>query len=88
MADTPERKLAFEGPNNPDRGYTCRAWYLEGKPDALVEILKAGEVVRSFLFPAYKIYNIQAHFSDIVDSELANNDLGYRQAAWTGIGPI
>jgi hypothetical protein len=83
-------KVAFEGPNTPDRGYTMRVSYLKppANADALVEVMKDGEKVREFLFPAYKIYNLQAHFSEIVDSEIEKNDNGYRQAAWTGIGPV
>lgn len=79
--------LAFEGPNPPDRGYTIRASYLE-KPhnsDALIEIMKDNKPIRNFLFPAYKIYNLQAHFRDIVDGELINSSKGYEMAAWDGI---
>jgi hypothetical protein len=79
------KSVAFEGPKTPDRGYTCRASYLKEGGDALIEIFKYGIVVRSFLFPAYKIYNIQAHFKDIVDSEIEKNTAGYEAAAWNGI---
>jgi hypothetical protein len=41
-----------------------------------------------FLYPAYKIYNIAAHFEEIVDGELEGNDGGYRAASWNGITPI
>lgn len=67
--------VAFEGPKEPDRGYTVRASYLKephaGK--ALIEVLKDRQVVRHFLFPAYKIWNIAAHFKDIVDGEIENS---------------
>lgn len=79
--------VAFEGPDPSDRGYTIRASYLE-KPnggDALIEIMKDGQHLRRFLFPAYKIYNLQAHFRDIVDGEIANSASGYRMASWDGI---
>ena len=77
-------KLAFES-KQPDRGFTVKASYLlEPKGDALIEIFKDGELLRWFLFPAYKVWNIAAHFSDIVDSELAGNKQGYDAAAWTG----
>ena len=80
-------KVAFENLDKPDRGYAVRATYT--KPphngDALIEIFRHGEVLRRFLFPAYKIYNIAAHFTDIVDGELENNPSGYRMAAWDGI---
>lgn len=74
-----------------DRGYNVKAWYLkntpESKGDALIEISFGGKVIRGFLFPAYKIWNIAAHFADIVDGELVKSDVGYRMAAWNGIGP-
>lgn len=61
--------IAFE--TDADRGYTARASYLkEPRDEALVEIFKDGTFVRSFHFPAYKIWNIAAHFSDLVDSEI------------------
>lgn len=59
--------IAFKGPNTPDRGYTVRASYLKEplSADALIEVMRYGEIVQSFVFPAYKIYNIQAHFGEI-----------------------
>lgn len=71
-----------------DRGYNVKAWYLtdteNSKGDALIEICKDNVLVRQFLFPSYKIWNISAHFSDIVDGEIANSTKGYEMAAWTG----
>jgi len=69
-----------------DRGFNVKAWW--GKPedksgDALVEITKNGKLYREFKWPAYKIFNIAAHFSDIVDGELekTNDKLsGYKIA--------
>lgn len=80
-------KVAFEGPNTPDRGYTIRASYLKAprNGDALIEVMKDGATIRRFLFPAYKIYNLQAHFSDIVDGEIEKSARGYEMAAWNGI---
>lgn len=73
-----------------DRGFNVKAWYIEDteteKGDALIEIRKDDKLLREFLFPAYKIYNIAAHFKDIVDSELAKNTNGYGVAASTGLG--
>jgi hypothetical protein len=79
-------KIAFES-KEPTHGYTVKASYLKGeqKSDALVEIMKDGNVVRYFLFPAYKVWNIAAHFEDIVQSEIGNNMDGYEEAAATGI---
>lgn len=50
----------------PDRGYVAEAWCFEG-PDALILIRKAGAVVRKILYPAYRIWNVGAHFSEYVD---------------------
>jgi hypothetical protein len=80
-------KLAFEGPKTPDRGYTMSAHYLnEPKGDALILIFKDGVQVREFLYPAYKIYNLQAHFREIVDSEISRTTDGYEIAGSTGFG--
>lgn len=77
--------IAFES-KQPDRGYTVKASYLtHPKSDALVEIFKDGLPLRAFLFPAYKVWNIAAHFGDIVDGEIAGNASGYEMAAWDGI---
>ena len=70
-----------------DRGFRVRAWYLKEKPNALVKITKNdGKLHRRFKWPAYKIFNIAAHFQDIVDGELekTNDKLsGYRIAGST-----
>lgn len=77
-------KVAFESRSS-DRGYTVRADYCKSPAgDALVQIFKDGELVRRFLFPAYKVFNIAAHFSDIVSSEIEKNEAGYQMAAWDG----
>lgn len=80
-------KIAFKGPPEPDRGYTVRASYLKepNKGDALIEIFKEGQLHRKFVFPAYKIWNIAAHFKDIVDGEIENSMSGYKMATWNGI---
>ena len=72
-----------------DRGFRVRAWYLKEKPNdiqsnALVKITKNnGKLYRRFKWPAYKIFNIAAHFKDIVDGELEKTSdklSGYRIA--------
>ena len=74
-----------------DRGFNVKAWYLENtetsKGDALIEVRYEGVLIREFLFPAYKIWNIAAHFKDIVDGELSKDekDKGYKIAASTGL---
>lgn len=75
----------FEGPKVPYRGFTCRAKDKDdGSGNAIVEVLFEKNVVRSFEWPTYKVWNILAHFNEIVDSEIAKNADGYRLAAWTG----
>jgi hypothetical protein len=75
-----------------DRDFNVKAWYLENteesKGDALIEIRYNNELLRQFLFPAYKIWNIAAHFGDIVDGELSKDDKerGYAIAASNGLG--
>ncbi len=72
------------------RDFNVRAWYLKdtvgSKGDALIEVRYRDKLIRQFLFPAYKIWNIAAHFSDIVDGELSKDDRerGYAMAASTG----
>ena len=72
--------------SEPDRGFTVKAFYLcePNNGDALIEVYREGEPYRRFLFPAYKIWNIAAHFSDIVDGEIAGDFSGYDLAGWTG----
>lgn len=78
--------IAFES-KEPDRGYTVRASYLKEprKQDALIEIFRDAKPLRAFYFPAYKVWNIAAHFRDIVDGEIGGNGSGYQMAAWDGI---
>lgn len=65
MSEIVKDKTAFEGNHS---GLHFAAWYLtEPKGDALVEITRDGEMVKSFLWPAYKIWNIAAHAEDIAE---------------------
>lgn len=81
--------IAYDNAREPYRGFSCRASYLKEphQGDALIEIFREEKLVRKFLYPAYKIYNILAHFNDIVDGELEGHDGGYRAASWNGITP-
>jgi len=64
-----------------DRGFNVKAWYLnDDSGNALVKITKDGKLHRKFNWPAYKIFNISAHFEDIVDGELKDNLSGYEIA--------
>ncbi len=71
----------------PDRGFVFAAWdLLDNKGNALIEVERDGKIIRTFTFPAYKVWNIPAHASDIIESELAKNDEGYRIAGSDGLG--
>lgn len=81
-------KEAFAS-KEPERGFTVRAFYLsEPRGEALVEIEREGQPYRRFLWPAYKVWNIAAHFSDIVSGEIEGNFSGYDAAGWTGFTVI
>jgi hypothetical protein len=69
-----------------DRGFVFKAWKTDSKGDALIEIERDGKIIRSFIFPAYKVWNISAHASDIIESELNKNIDGYRIAGSDGLG--
>lgn len=65
---------------HPDRGYFAEAWSNgDSNPSATVRILRSiplaagpevSQIVREFYFPAYRVFNIAAHLSEIVDSEI------------------
>jgi hypothetical protein len=82
MAEITNEKLAFEVE---DRGFKIRAFWGDG-PDARIEIIREGQPYKTFTYPAYKIFNLAAHFEDIVDSELRHDDEGYKIAGSTGFG--
>jgi hypothetical protein len=76
--------IAFEGDT---RGYHFKATYLtEPKGESLIEISKDGKIVRKFLFPSYKIWNISAHADDIIDGLEKENDSGLFIAGSNGLG--
>lgn len=62
-------ELAFQ---KKDRGFGVSAWYdADDKcQDAIIEITRDGQPLRSFTYPAYRIWNIAAHFRDMVDDFL------------------
>jgi hypothetical protein len=76
--------------NISDSGYNVKAWYLKDtdteKGDALIEIKKDGSIIRKFIFPGYKIWNIAAHFHNIINSEEEKNTEGYQIACSDGLG--
>ncbi len=70
-----------------DRGFNLKAWYLEDGNSKVI-ITQNGEPFKEFLYPSYKIFNIAAHFSDIIDGELSetDKDRGYEIAGSDGLG--
>lgn len=80
MTEIVRDKVAFECEA---RGLKFTATYLtEPKGDALIEITRNGEMVKSLLWPAYKIWNIAAHADDIA----ADIEDGLATAGATGFG--
>lgn len=80
MSQYVKDRIAFE---SDARGLHFVAWYLiEPNGEALVEITKDGQAVKSFLWPAYKIWNIAAHVDDIA----ADLNEGLSVAGSTGFG--
>jgi hypothetical protein len=78
--------LIFES-KTPDRGFTIRASSLKepNTKDALIEVFRNGEKVRQFTWPSYKVWNLAAHFGEIVSGEIEGHLDGYAQAGWDGI---
>lgn len=75
-------KLAFKVEH---KGFTAEAFWGAG-PDARVVVTRDGQPYKEFTYPAYKIFNIQAHWQDIVEGELCGSDEGYRQAGSDFLG--
>lgn len=70
-----------------EEGYRFVATHLaEPAGDDLIEIFKGTELVRAFLWPGYKIWNIAAHASDIIQSLNEGNSDGLYIAGSTGFG--
>ena len=68
-----EMKMAFDIEN---RGYHIRAYWDESSA-AKVTIHKGDELFKEFGYPAYKIFNLAAHFSDIVDGITSCDGVGH-----------
>jgi hypothetical protein len=69
-----------------EKNYTFECWYLkEPSGEALIRITKDDKVVREFLFPSYKIYNITAHADDIIKGLENESDEGLRIAGSDGL---
>ena len=55
-----------------DRGYRIRAYWGKSS-DAKITIHKGKELYKKFEYPSYKIFNLAAHFADIVDGIVEEN---------------
>ncbi len=76
-------KIAFDIEN---RGYRIRAYWDEAS-DAKVTIHKGDELFKEFEYPAYKIFNLAAHFPDIVDGIISDEiEKGFAIAGSDGLG--
>lgn len=51
------------------RGFTIRAYYRPG-PNATIIIKDQGAPFREFEYPAYRIWNLSAHFGEMIDHYL------------------
>lgn len=56
-----------------DRGFTVRAWYGSGQ-NARIEVLRDGQPFREFVYPNYRIWNIAAHFGEMVDDFMESEE--------------
>ena len=63
-------KLAYDTSERPYRGCHLRASYLKAphEQNALIEFFHDGKCVKRFTYPAYRIYNLTAHFDEMADS--------------------
>jgi hypothetical protein len=69
--------VAYDTSEEPYRGFHVRASYLKAPKDrdAWIEIYRLGSVWRSYYYPAYRIYNIAAHFTDMVDGQIMREEM-------------
>ena len=76
--------VIFDTNKEPYRGWWVRATEAD-EGDALIEVFREQEPVRSFRYPAYRVWNIVAHFREIVDGELEDSAAGYDAAHSNGL---
>jgi hypothetical protein len=75
-----ESKQAFRVEH---KGFIADGFWGEGA-DGRVVVTKDGQKIFEFTYPAYKIFNIAAHWTDIIDGELAGTGEGWLKAGWAG----
>ena len=80
MSDIVRDEVVFECDAG---GYHFVATYLHApKGEALIEISKEGTLIKSMLWPAYKVWNVAAHADDIA----ADIEEGLSLAGSDGLG--
>ncbi len=57
-----------------------------GNGNSEISISKNGKVLKNFLFPSYKIWNIPAHDEDIIEGLKRDNDIGLKMAGSDFLG--
>lgn len=80
MEDEIEKGVKCWNIETPITGYTGTAWYIKNSNDAVVEIYYDNATVKIFKVPAYKAYNILAHFSEIVHNVIYDSTDGLNSA--------
>lgn len=73
---SPERvieSVAYDTSGRPYRSFSVRASYVKDSQNAWIEVTRDGQVIRGFEYPAYRIWNIAAHFSEYVDDLLTDD---------------
>ena len=65
-------KLAFE---QTYKNFGVKAYWGD-EPDARIEVTRDNQPFKTFGYPAYKVFNIAAHFSDMIDSLLREEATG------------
>lgn len=69
-----------------NRGYRIMVYWGES-PDSKVTIHKGDELFKEFEYPAYKVFNLLAHFPDIVDGIISDEiEKGFDFAGSDGLG--
>jgi hypothetical protein len=75
-------KIAFE---TEYKGFKAVGYWGEGAVGRVV-VTRDGNPFKEFAYPAYKIFNIAAHWQDIVEGELEGSDEGYFAAGTDLLG--
>ena len=75
-----EEKQAFDVQH---KGFKAAGYWGAGA-DGRVVVSKDGETIKEFEYPAYKIFNIAAHWHDIIDGELEDHGDSWLLAGWSG----